>query len=173
MITKREGDFKANARGFWSVTCYDKQGNLKWTDNFENLVLNEGLDYLLDVGFHGGSQINPWYVGLLAANPVVLPAWTDAEISDNDFTDYDEATLPAYNESAVSGQSITNSSNKATFTISQNGSSVGGCFLISTDAKAPSGTVYCAGAFGTGNKSCDDGDTLQVVVTLTTADDGV
>jgi len=174
ILTNRGVLFNTKPRGFWNVECFNPDGSFKWVDPFENLVVNEGLDYLLSSGFNGGAQVDPWYIGLLGASPTVLPGWTATEIAANDFVDFDEATLQEFVESAVSSQSIDNSANKATFTISTNGSTVGGCYLISTDAKGtPSGTVYCAGAFGGGNKSVDNGDTLQVTVTLTTADDGV
>lgn len=160
--------------GDWSIRCYDKNGELKWVDDFENMVVNQGLNHLLDVTFHGATQVTTWYIGLLAASPSPQAGWTATDITSNDFANYAESDLQAFVESAPSGQSITNSANKASFTINANGSSVGGCYLISTNAKSsPSGIVYCAGAFATGNKACDDGDTLQVGVTLSTADDGV
>jgi len=149
-------------------------GGLKWEESYENLVVNEGLDHILDVALSGGAQDTSWFVGLLAATPSPAATWTATEIATNDFVNYDEATLQAWTDGGVSGQSVDNSASPAAFTISTNGSSIGGAYLIGTNAKAtPAGTLYAAGAFTGGNKAADDGDTLQVTATFTSADDGV
>lgn len=148
-------------------------GGRKWIDQKDNIVVNEGLDHLLDVTLSGGTQDTSWFVFLLAASPSPLATWTATEIAANDFVNYDEATLPAFTDGGVSGQSLDNSASPATFTISTNGSSIGGGGLIGTNAKAtPAGTVYNAVAFTGGNKAADDNDTLDVTVTLSAADDG-
>ncbi len=145
-------------------------GGLKWADSWQNLVVNEGLDHLLDVTLSGGSQDTSWFVGLLAASPSPLASWTATEIASNDFVAYDESTLQAWTDGGVSSQSVSNSGSPATFTCSTNGSSIGGAFLIGTNAKAtPAGTLYAAGAFSGGNKSLDDGDTLDVTASFTMA----
>lgn len=147
---------------------------LKWRQKDNNLVLNGGLDYILDAGLSGGTPITSWYVGLLAATPSPIATWTATEIGTNDFVDYDEAALQAWTEAGVSSQLITNTASKAVFTISVNSSSIGGAFLISTSTKAtPAGTVFSAVAFTGGNKAADDGDSLQVTYQITSADDGV
>lgn len=148
-------------------------GGLKWTEEYENLVVNEGLDDILDVYLSGGTQDTSWFVGLLAASPTPLAGWTATEVGAADFVAYDEATLQAFTDGGVSSQSLDNSASPATFTISTDSSSIGGAFLIGTNAKAtPAGTVYSAGAFSGGNKAADDGDSLEVTCTFTSADDG-
>ena len=73
----------------------------------------------------------------------------------------------------VAAQSVDNVSNEAVFTIDTNGSTIGGVFLISTNAKAvPAGALYSAGAFNLGDKSADDDDTLTITAEFTMADDG-
>jgi hypothetical protein len=47
--------------GVFEADCYDQHGNLKWKDIAKNLVVNAGLDHILDVIFHGSTQVNPWY----------------------------------------------------------------------------------------------------------------
>jgi len=174
LTRKREHTEGARCKGRWHVVCKDPDGNIKWEEKYTNLVVNEGLDYLLDVGFAGGAQVDPWYVGLLGSSPSPAAGWTDADLAAVDFVDYDEATLQEFDEGAVASQSVDNSASKATFTISSDASTIGGAFLISGSDKAtPSGTLYCAGAFSGGDKSADDNDVLEITVTLTTADDGV
>lgn len=148
-------------------------GGLKWHEEYENIVVNEGLDHVLDVVLSAGTQDTSWFVGLLAASPTPLAAWTATEIASNDFVAYDEATLQAFTDGGVSSQSVDNSGSPATFTISTNSSSIGGAYLIGTNAKAtPAGTLYSAGAFSGGNKAADDGDSLEITCTFTSADDG-
>lgn len=145
-------------------------GGLKWADSWQNLVVDEGLNHLLDVTLSGGSQDTSWFVGLLGSSPTALAAWTASDLAAVDFVNYDEASLQAWTDGGVSSQSVSNSASPATFTVSTNGSTIGGAFLIGTNAKAtPAGTLYAAGAFSGGNKSLDDGDTLDVTATFTMA----
>lgn len=145
-------------------------GGKRWADEWSNLVLNGGLDHLLDVVLSGGTQDTSWFVGLLGASPTPAATDTATQIATYDFVNYDESTLPAFTDGGVSGQSVSNSASTADFTCSTNSSTVGGAFLIGTNAKAtPSGVVYAAGAFSGGNKSLDDGDTLSVTSTFTAA----
>jgi len=156
-------------RGRYTVKCFGPDGKLKWSDEIENLVVNEGLDHILDSTLAGGSQVTTWYVGLLAASPTPLATWTKTEVGANDFVDYDEATLVTWTPDAVSGQSVDNSTTPADFSINQDSSSVGGAYLASTNTKAVEGgaaVIFSAGAFTGGNKAVDNGDTLQVTMTF-------
>ena len=38
----------AKAHGSWKVICKDKDGNIKWEDNWDNLIVGEGLAALLN-----------------------------------------------------------------------------------------------------------------------------
>lgn len=156
--------------GLWEVECLRPNGQRRWIDGFHNLVVNEGLNHILSVVLAAGSQDTTWFVGLLAASPSPLAAWVAADLAAVDFVAYDESTLQAFTPGSVSSQSVSNSASKAQFTISTNGSSIGGVFLIGTNTKAtPAGTLYAAGAFSGGNKAADDNDVLQVTCTFTAA----
>jgi hypothetical protein len=166
---------RATLRGRYAVTCRRRDGSIRWRDIIKNIVTNEGLDYLLDAGLSGGSQQANWYVGLLAASPTPAAGWTKTEVGAADFVAYTEATLPAWTDAGVSGQSCTNSASKASFAINADAQSIGGAFLASANTKAVEGgaaIIYSAGAFTGGNKAADSGDTLEVTATFTAADDG-
>lgn len=159
--------------GRYLVRCYDYYFNLKWEEPIGNIVVNEGLSHALDVVLSGGSQDTSWFVGLLSASPSPAAGWTATEIASNDFVAYDESNLPAFTDGGESSQSLDNSASPASFAINSDSSSIGGAFLIGTNAKGtPAGTLYSAGAFSGGNKAADDGDTLEVTMTFTAADDG-
>ena len=36
--------------GYWTITCRDKDGNVKWTDEIHNIITNAGLDNALKGG---------------------------------------------------------------------------------------------------------------------------
>ncbi len=85
-------------------------------------------------------------------------------------TAYDESTREALVLGSIASQSVNNSGSKASFTISTDSTTVGGAFLTTNNTKGgTSGTLYGVGAFTGADKSTDDGDTLNVTVTLTAA----
>ncbi|MBW1730013.1 MAG: hypothetical protein JRH08_00780 [Deltaproteobacteria bacterium] len=150
------------------VECYDKDGNLKWRDTIKNLVVNEGLNDVLDKYFKGSSYSAAHYCGLTDGTPSFAAGdimsshagWTEV-------TGYSETTRPQITWGTVSGQSVDNSASKASFSINAS-VTVGGAFLCTDDAKGgTSGTLYGGGAFSGGDKSLTDGDTLNVQVTAT------
>lgn len=131
-----------------------------------NLVTNEGLNHILDAVFAGATQVGTWYVGLFEGNYTPVATVTAATITaaSTECTAYDEVTRVAYNEAAASGQSITNSANKATFTMNAT-KTVYGAFLVSASAKsATSGTLMSAARFGSSKAVVDDD---QLLVTYT------
>ena len=131
-----------------------------------NLVVNEGLNHILDSVFHGSSQITTWYIGLFEANYTPLATVTAATITaaSTECTAYDESTRQAYVEAAASSQSITNSASKATFTFNAT-KTIYGAFLASASAKsATSGTLMSAAQFGSSKAVVDDD---QLLVTYT------
>lgn len=159
-------------KGLWEFTCRDAEGNIKWTDVIENLVTNAGLDHALDSTLSGGTQITTWYVGLTDGTPTVAAGDTMASHAGwVEVTAYDEAARVTWSDGGVSSQSVSNSASTATFTISTNGTTVGGAFLTSNSTKGGStGTLFAVGAFTAGDKSLDDNDTLDVTATYTAAD---
>ncbi|MDX1555810.1 MAG: hypothetical protein R3212_07280, partial [Xanthomonadales bacterium] len=161
--------------GFWQMECYGPDGSLKWAADWENLVVNVGLDHLLDATLSGATQITTWYVGLVdGATPTFAGADTMASHAGwTENQNYSEATRPVWTDGGVSGQSVDNSASKASFSINANGQTIGGAFLTSNNTKGgTTGTLYAEGDFSP-DKTADNGDTLQVTGTFTAADDGV
>jgi hypothetical protein len=133
----------------------------------DNLVVNEGLDAVLNIMFHGTTQISTWYVGLFEGNYTPVAGVTAATITaaSTECTAYDEATRQEYVEAAASGQSITNFASRATFTFNAT-KTIYGLFLVSASAKsATSGTLFSAARFGSSKAVVDD-DQLLVTYTL-------
>jgi hypothetical protein len=154
----------------YKVECFRK-GQLLWVDEFDNLVVNAGLNDSLDKHLKGSSYTAAWYVGLVGATPTFAAA--DAEAGHagwSEVTAYDEAARQALTLGSVSSQSVSNTASKAVFTISTNSTAVGGAFISSASSKTGTvDTLYGGGAFSGGNKTLSDGDVLNVTVTLTAA----
>ena len=140
-----------------------------------NVCTDEGLNALLDIMFHGDTQIGTWYVLIFESDTTPAAGTTYATPVFTESTAYDEATRPAYDEAAASSKVMTNSASKATFTISDTktiygGALVGGGSTPSTKGDAAGGGVlFCASQFSTAKSVVDD-DVLKVTVSITAAD---
>ena len=172
---KKPPMMKAGARlgGVFEVKCFDKNGKLKWEDDAKNIVVDVGLQHILDILFISGtSQLDPWYVGLTDGTPTVAAGDTMAShVGWVEVADYDEANRVTYVD-VRSGETVTNTASKAVFTIDSDATTIGGAFLVSDNTKSGSGgTLLCAAAFSGGDKEADDDDTLTVTYTFTAADD--
>lgn len=162
----------AKMSGRWDFVCRDKNGDEKWRDVIDNMIVNVGLDYMLDVSLSGATATTAWYIGLTDGTPT--PAAGDTMSSHAGWAEvaaYDESVRQTWDEAGVSSQSITNSASAAVFTISTNSTTTGGAFLASSSTKSETAsTLFSVGAFSAGDKLLDDGDTLTVTVTYTLAD---
>lgn len=153
----------------WRIECV-RDGQVVWVEEFDNLVVDVGLNDSLDKHLKGSGYTAAWYVGLTAATPTVDHADTMASHAGwTEFTDYSELVRQTLTLGAVSGGSVDNSASKAVFTISGNGT-VGGAFLVTNSTKSgATGTLYGGGAFTLGDRAVLSGDTISVTVTCTAA----
>jgi len=58
---------KVKMKSRWVFECYGTDGEKKWEDGFDNIVVNVGLDDLLDKYFKGSAYTAAHYVGLVGA----------------------------------------------------------------------------------------------------------
>ncbi|MCK9569862.1 hypothetical protein M0R72_13040 [Candidatus Pacearchaeota archaeon] len=141
-----------------------------------NIITDEGLDRILNVMLHGTTQTSPWYCGLFESDTAVDGSETYDVPVFTECTSYDEATRPEYNEAASSSQSVTNSANKAVFTISAS-KTVYGAFLASVSTKGDhtggaNNVLFCCAQFAAERIVVDD-DVLNLTYSISGADDGV
>lgn len=151
--------------GVFKVRCIAPDRTIKWEDVAKNLVTNEGLDHILDIVLAAGTQITSWYLGLTDGTPT--PAVADTLASHTGWTEVTAYTgdRKAFTPGSVSSQSVDNSSSKASFSINANGTTVGGAFLASA-ASGTTGIMLSVAAFTGGDKSADNGDTVEVQYTF-------
>jgi len=163
----------AQATGVYHVECRDKDGNLKWTAESKNLVVNAGLAYMAGSALTSVTQITTWYLGLYGAGASNLPAAGDTMASHAGWTEivpYSNATrvVATLATATTANPSVaTNTASPAVFNI--NGTAtVGGAFLTSGSAKSgTTGTLFSAADFGSpGDRSVVSGDTLSVTYTF-------
>ena len=158
--------------GAFTITCKDFNGKVKWEDTAKNLVVNEGLDHILGILFQSGTQVDPWYVGLTDGTPTVAAADTTASHAGwTEVTAYSEGVRQAFVDGTITSQSVSNSASKASFSISSDSTTIGGAFLASSATTGANGDLLCVAAFDGGDKSADNGDTLEVQYTFSASDD--
>lgn len=153
--------------GSYHVECHDADGNLKWTEEIENLVTTVGKNSLLDVGL-GGSSFTAFAMALVDGGSAPTYAAADTMASHAGWTEnqtYSNATRPAPTFNAASAGS--KATTATAFNI--NGTAtIAGLFLTTGTAKGgTTGTLYSAGNFGTGNRSVITGDTISATYTAT------
>jgi hypothetical protein len=168
-LTARTGSGeKALACGRYYAECRDKDGNLKWTAEGDNLVVNAGLQYMAGTALVSTAQITTWYVGLYGAAASNTPAASDTMSSHAGWTEidcYSDATRPAATFAAATNANpsvVTNTSNKAVFNIDAT-ATVGGAFLTSDNTiLGTTGTLFSAADFQSpGDRSVVSGDVIS------------
>jgi hypothetical protein len=166
---------KIGMHGQWKMECRDKNENIKWTEEWENLVVDEGLNYLLGSALNNEAPKISWFIGLTDGNPSPGTGDTAANIGSlawNEVTQYQLGTRPPFITTGnVSGRSLDNIGNEANYTIDQT-VIIGGAFLVSSAVKGPNNgeILYSVGAFVQGNKELNADDTLKVTATFTVED---
>lgn len=134
----------------------------------KNLVVDEGLNALLNIMFNGATQVPTWYLGVFEANYTPVAAVTAATIASaaTECTAYAAGTRPAYVEASSSAKSMTNSANRASFVFNA-AKTIYGAFLASDNTKGgTSGTLFSAARFGSSKVVAID-DELLLTYTFT------
>lgn len=164
--------------GAYHVECRDKDGNLKWEEEFPNLVVAIGKQLMLDTLLSGTSYttVGP-FLGLISGSSPTFDA-TDTMSSHAGWTEFTNYTVggsavrgtASFSAATSTGASPSNVTSKAasaiTYTITGAGGTVGGCFLVTgtgavNTQSSTAGTLYSAGAFTT-PKTTTSGDTVSV-----------
>jgi hypothetical protein len=136
-----------------------------------NLLVNEGLDHILNTVLNAGVQVTAWHVGIFKGNYTPVAGDTAANIATNstEATEYDETDRVAYDEATSTAQSITNSANRATFTMNAS-VTIYGAFLVSLATKSgTTGTLLSAARFSA-SRALVATDELLVTYTVNAAD---
>lgn len=169
MVANKRATDTAGAGGVYSVECVGADGQVKWTDTFHNLVMNEGVQDMNTQYFKGAVYTAAFYLGLVtgpgsgttftATDTLASHAWTENVA-------YSGSRKAAVFGSATNASPsvISNSASPASFTMTGT-ATIAGAFLC-TVASGTSGVLFSAGDFTGGDKFVDGGDTLNVTYTF-------
>ena len=154
--------------GVYSVECVDADGNIKWSDTFDNLVTTEGKNKALDETLAGSAYTAAWFMGLISSTGYTTGAAAGDTMSSHggwaEDTAYTEGSRPTTAWSAAASGSKALSS-ALSFSINAS-TTIKGCFIASNATKSgTTGTLYSAGLFTGGDKAVSNGDTLNVSYT--------
>jgi len=169
--------------GAYHVVCRDAEGNLKWEQEFPNLVNAVGKQLMLDTLLSGSAYttVGP-YLGLISGASPTFAA-SDTMTSHSGWTEFTNYTVSSsavrgtavFSAATSTGTTPTNVTSKTataiTYTITGAGGTVGGCFLVTgtgavSTQGSTAGTLYSAGAFATA-KVTTAGDTVSVTYSTT------
>ena len=181
--TNAAGNETVGMEGVYHVVCRDKDGNVKWEEQFPNLVNAVGKQLMLDTLLKGSAYtvVGP-FLGLISGASPTFAA-SDTMTSHGGWTEFTNYTVGG---SAVRGTAVfasatstgttpsnvtTSAATAITYTITGAGGTVGGCFLVTGSGASStqgntSGTLYSAGAFTTA-KITTSGDTVSVTYSTT------
>lgn len=158
----------------YGFVCLGENGEIKWEDEFDNLVTTVGKNDLLDKYFKGSAYTAAFFVGLIDADT----GWTAVAAGDTMSSHggwqeaattnptYSNGTRPALTLGTPAAGSVDNVGSVAAFTINAT-NSVKGAFVTTVSTKdGTTGILYSAGAFAA-DRAVISGDTLNVTITLT------
>jgi hypothetical protein len=163
-----------SAGGVFTVTCVGANGVEKWSDTFHNLVVNEGLQNMNQTYFKGSGYTGAFFLGLVegpgsgttyaAGNTLASHAgWTEL-VPGTAYTGNRPAVTFA-TATTADPSVITNSASPSSFAMLVNSTVVAGA-LLCTAASGTSGVLFSVGDFTGGDKTVDNGDTLNVTYTF-------
>lgn len=161
------------AGGYFTVEHY-RNGELLDVITSPNIVVDEGLNHVLDVALSNGAQNGTWYIGIFKNNytPVAgdtASTFAGVGVANEVSTEINETTRPQWVDAGVAAKSVTNSASPAVFTANTT-VSVYGAFLISNNTLGGTTGVLCAASKFAAVRNLLNTDVLNITYTLNIAD---
>ena len=167
--------------GHYHIVCRDKDGNIKWNEEFPNLVVAVGKQLMLDTLLKGSAYtvVGP-FLGLISNSTTFAAADTMTSKTWTEFTNYTvggsavrgTAVFASATSTGTTPSNVTTSAAASiTYTITGAGGTVYGCFLVTgtgavSTLSSTAGTLYSEGNF-TVAKAVTSGDTVSVTYSTT------
>jgi hypothetical protein len=167
--------------GFYHVECRDAQGNLKWDEEFPNLVVAVGKQLLLDTLLRTSgtyTTVGP-FLGLISNSTSFAATDTMTSNTWTELTTYTvggsavrgTAVFAASSSSGTTPSNVTTSTATAITYTMTGSATVYGCFLVTgsgavSTISSTAGTLYSEGNFSTA-KTVTSGDTVTVTYSTT------
>lgn len=178
MVGKQTGSLDgAKGGGTFYVTCYDKDGQLKWSTEAKNLVTNAGLQFMNDRFFTGSTYTAAWYIGLVDNAGFTAYAAADTMAShtgwseNTSYSGTNRGTASFGSPTLADPSVINNSAAQASYSITGT-ATIRGAFLTTTQDNATNtGILFSVADFeAPGSRSVVSGDTLNVLYSFSLAD---
>jgi hypothetical protein len=174
LTANRNGAERGGAGGVFTVTCVGADGQEKWSDTFHNLVVNEGLQDMNSKYFKAAGYDAGWFLGLVAGpgagntyaatdTLATNPGWN--ELAPTTAYSGNRKTVTFGTATTADPSVISNSAAPSSFGMLINGTVVAGALLASVSS-GTSGILFSVGSFTGGDKTVDNGDTLNVTYTF-------
>ena len=167
--------------GYYHVECRDAQGNLKWNEEFPNLVVAVGKQLLLDTLLRTSgtyTTVGP-FLGLINNSTSFAATDTMSSKTWTELTTYTvggsavrgTAVFAASSSSGLTPSNVTTSTATAITYTMTGSATVYGCFLVTgtgavSTISSTAGTLYSEGNFSTA-KTVTSGDTVTVTYSTT------
>ena len=167
--------------GYYQVECRDAQGNLKWNEEFPNLVVAVGKQLLLDTLLRTSgtyTTVGP-FLGLINNSTTFAAADTMTSKTWTELTTYTvsgsavrgTAVFAAATSTGTTPSNVTSSTATAITYTMTGSATVYGCFLVTgtgavSTISSTAGTLYSEGNFSTA-KTVTSGDTVSVTYSTT------
>jgi hypothetical protein len=167
---------QAIVMGRFQAVLRDAQGNVKWIEEYDNLVTDVGARLMLDTILAGSAFTATTYLGLKGSGSAAVG---DTQASHAGWLEVGGTNAPAYTAprktlawSAASGSGAGSRSkaSNGTFTfVFTSGGTVDGSFLNINGTSTidnTTGTLFSAGTFSGGSRTVVSTDQLTVTYTL-------
>lgn len=161
-------------KGRYTARLFDKDGNLKWEVDFDNLVTDVGARAMMDTFLAGSGYTAAFYLGLISSASYTGISPSDTASSHAGWTEAGNVNAPAYGAStrpavpwsiasgSGAGNRIKSMSAPLSFTFTSAGT-VKGSFMTTSGVKdGTTGTLFSAGLFTGGDRAVGVNDVLQV-----------
>jgi hypothetical protein len=182
--------------GHFNVTCYDKDGNLKWETTAKNGVTNVGLNNTLDVYFNATDSVGGvgtagwgWALGLINNAPAPTLAAGDTHDTHAGWVEFTAYTIsadndirPAWTSNAAATQSVVNpalidydvTGAGTVYGVFIAGGNIAGVTPAATDADDKGSVnatplLWATAQFSAGPQAVTGGDILRVTYTINAA----
>jgi hypothetical protein len=167
--------------GYYHVECRDADGNLKWNEEFPNLVVAVGKQLMLDTLLRTSgtyTTVGP-FLGLINNSTTYAAADTMTSKTWTELTTYTvggsavrgTAVFAASSSTGTTPSNVTTSTATAITYTMTGSATVYGCFLVTgtgavSTISSTAGTLYSEGNFSTA-KTVTSGDTVSVTYSTT------
>jgi hypothetical protein len=167
--------------GFYYVECRDANGQLKWTEEFPNLVVASGKQLMLDTLLRTSgtyTTVGP-FLGLINNSTTFAATDTMASHTWTELTTYTvggsavrgTAVFAASTSTGATPANVTTAAATAITYTMTGSATVYGCFLVTgsgavSTISSTAGTLYSEGNFATA-KTVTSGDTVSVTYSTT------